>query len=181
VVALSRIFIAVSLPDEERHRLAALLTDVELPGRVVAPPKWHITLRFVGDVDEVTVDRIKGALDEAVLGSPFDVRWAGLGAFPRASKASVLWIGLTAGVDDLGATASTVDEALELAGIDPEDRPYSPHLTISRIRPEEDVTAVIEQVPSLGGGMRVTSIDLYESRSGTGGAKYRVIETFPLD
>lgn len=180
MVALRRIFLAVSLDDENRHHVAASLDGVDVPGDHVPPSKWHVTLRFIGRVDDVLLDRIRASLDQGDLGGPFQLSWGGLGAFPKASKATVLWIAIDRGLDDLTALADRMGAALEDAGLEPEDRPFRPHLTISRIRPHEDVADLVESFEPIGGTMRVTSVDLYESHLGRGGARYELVDTFGL-
>lgn len=173
---------AVPLDEEARHRLAHMIRSrvAEMPGRAVPPENWHLTLRFLGEVDEAGLDRVRMALDDADLGPAFHLRWGVLGAFPRPSKAGVLWIGLDGDTSRLHALFRQVDEALEAAGHPPEDRPFQPHLTISRMRPAEDVRPVIGDGSPLGVSMPVDRVAVYQSRLGRGGAKYAVLEEYPL-
>jgi len=138
------LFIAVALTTDARHALAATLGRATIPGRPVKPPNWHVTLRFIGEASESMMDRLIRALDEADLGSRFRIRWGGLGAFPRAAKATVFWVGLTEGAADLIALASRVESAVVSTGTATEDRPFRPHLTLSRIRPPQNITGLIE-------------------------------------
>jgi len=177
-----RVFVAVPLDEETRHRLAHLVSDrvAAMPGKAVPPDKWHLTLRFLGEVEEEVVDRIRHALDDADLGEAFPMAWGGLGAFPRASRASVLWIGVPRGSDALDTLDESVDDALETVGFEPEDRPFRPHLTIARMRPPEDVRPVVrgEALPEVA--MRVDRVAFYQSRLGSGGAQYEVLDEFGL-
>jgi len=177
-----RLFVALPLTDEARHALAAIASDglPEIPGRVVPPPNWHLTLRFVGDVDELGRDRLVGALGAAALGDAFSLRWGGLGAFPRAAKATVLWLGVAGGDVELRCLATSVEEAAQAAGLSPEERPFRSHLTLSRIRPPRDVTSLIEAAPNVEIPMRADRITLYRSHLGRGGARYEALEEFPL-
>jgi len=177
-----RVFVAVSLDDETRHRIARLVNDrvAVMPGRAVPPDKWHLTLRFLGEVEEDTVDRIRHGLDDADLGPGFSMAWGGLGAFPRSSRASVLWIGVVRAAEALSTLADLVDEALEGAGFDPGDRPFRPHLTIARMRPPEDVRPITRGEPFPDVAMRVDRITLFRSRLGRGGAQYTVLDEFEL-
>lgn len=160
--------------------MASRLDGINFPGRDVPAIKWHLTLRFIGEVEDTTVDRITHALDEADLGGAFSIGWGGLGAFPSPSRASVLWVDVTEGRGALQDLHGRVEGALERAGIEGEDRPFNPHLTISRLRPQEDVAHLVEMFEPIGGTMRVGSIDLYESHLGRGGARYRMIDSFDL-
>ncbi|HSO50875.1 MAG TPA: 2'-5' RNA ligase family protein, partial [Acidimicrobiia bacterium] len=65
---LGRVFVAAPLPDEVRMALADRLLQVELPGKVVPPESWHITLRFLGNLDEVVYERFLGLMDTSDLG-----------------------------------------------------------------------------------------------------------------
>jgi len=182
VEGLSRLFVAVPLTDEARHALSATILRAapdRLPGRVVRPANWHVTLRFLGDVDAVGRDRVAAALDQADLGPPFSILWGRFGAFPRPQNASVLWVGADRGAEHLERLAARVDEAAQGAGFPPEERPFRPHLTLSRIRPHRDVGPLLES-GSLGVHMEVGRIVLYQSHIGKGGVRYEEIEEFPL-
>ena len=182
--ALSRLFLAVPLGDDARHALAARIRDAVpagLPGRAVPPRNWHLTLRFLGDVGPVAADRLAGVLDESDLGGAFEVTWGGLGAFPRPKRATVLWVGASAGDEEMAALAAAVEEAVQRAGFAAEDRPFRLHLTLSRMRPDCDVRALLADAPPAGVTMPVDRVVLYRSHLGRGGARYEEIEEFPLD
>ncbi len=178
-----RIFVAVPVPDEVRHRIVAVLGAAvdHIPGKVVRPGNWHITLRFLGEIEEVAYELLVARLAEADLGAKFRLRWGGLGAFPRADRATVLWIGPDRGGEALGALAVAVDAAVDRAGFPPEDRPFNPHLTLSRLRPAEDVAALVGATAPFGITMEVDRVTVYQSRLGSGGAAYRIREEIPLD
>ena len=176
-----RLFLAVAIPDGVRHALAAHLRDVELPGKVVPPQNWHITLRFLAYTYQDERDRLLHALDEADLGAAFTLGFGGLGAFPRASRAAVLWLAIGAGAAEVVDLAAVVEEACVDAGWFMEERPFHPHLTLSRIRPQQDVRAVIEAVPGFPMRIDVDEIVLYRSHlGGRGPARYEATERFPL-
>ena len=182
---VGRLFLAVPLTDEMKAGLATHLLEATqnqpLPGRPVAPPSWHLTLRFLGGTDEVAFDRLVAALAQAEAGSPFSLAFGGLGAFPRAARATVLWLAIKEGVGRLEELATLAEQASQHAGFSPEDRPFHPHLTLSRIRPHQDVRPLIEKVPPFPGRLPVDRIVLYRSHLGRGGAKYEELEVFPLN
>jgi RNA 2',3'-cyclic 3'-phosphodiesterase len=179
-----RIFVAVDLPPEARHLLAARLDDLlggrAVPGKPVPPENWHVTLRFVGWADDPDVDRFTAGLAEARWGSGFRLRLGGLGAFPRPRRATVLWAGFDRGAERLDQLAAVAEETAHEAGFAPEDRPFHAHLTLSRIRPDQDVTPLVEGVPALGVGFEVRWITLFESVLGRGGPRYHELERFPI-
>jgi len=178
-VVVGRLFIAVPLPDEVRHALAALL-DGPLPGRAVYPSNWHLTLRFLGDTDEVTYDRLLHALGVVDFGEPFRAAFGALGAFPRPAKATVLWVGFSDGLAGFTRLSGVVAEAVEAAGIPSEDRPFRAHLTLSRIRPHQDVRPVIDRPPFDDVSWTVGEVDVFRSHLGSGGPRYERLERIML-
>ncbi len=180
VEAVDRVFVAAPMPDETRMALAAALREFAIPGRPVPPENWHLTLRFLGGVDRVTCERLLAAIDQTELGGRFKLALRGLGAFPRPKKATVVWLGVTEGRERLEDLADIAEEAAVNAGVAPEDRPFRPHLTLSRVRPEEDVTGLVQTGADLGVGWRCESIVVFRSHLGRDGARYEPLETFSL-
>jgi RNA 2',3'-cyclic 3'-phosphodiesterase len=176
----TRVFVAVPLPDEVRMALADRLERLDMPGRVVPPENWHITLRFLGWADDVAFDRMLAALDESDLGSPFNVMLGEMGAFPRPQSATVIWLAVSEGLTRLEVLAATAEEAAQSAGFDPEERPFRAHLTLSRVRPAEDVSDLLDSFPGADLRWRCGSVVVYRSHLGRDGARYEALETFPL-
>ncbi len=181
MVGVVRLFVAVEIPDETRSLLAATLSEYRLPGRLVAPESWHLTLRFLGDTDEVGFDRVCAELDQARLGRSFRLGLGGLGAFPRPDNATVLWIGLNGDVGALIDLAGVVEDAVEEAGFTPEDRPFRPHLTLSRLRPQQEVSGLLAEFPPTGIRFKASDVVVYRSHLGAGPVRYEALERFRLD
>ena len=180
---VGRLFLAVDLSSEARYALAARLEATiqgRLPGKVVPPPNWHITLRFLGDVDQVGRDRLLMELTGADLGSGFELTLDRLGAFPKEKSASVLWAGRAGGEARLDELVGVVEEAVEAAGFKAEERPFHPHLTLSRIRPPQDVTRLIAGTGDLRVRTCVEAVTLFRSHLGRGTAHYEKLERFEL-
>lgn len=180
VGSVARVFVAVPLPAEVRLALDEKLGRHMIPGQVAPPENWHLTLRFLGDVDEVTYQRIVAELDSADLGQRFRVGLGGLGAFPNPKRATVLWVGVAHGVDELSELALTTEEAAQTVGLPPEERPFRPHLSLSRIRPPVDVSRLIGSFGDTGIGWRCETMVVYRSHLGSGGARYEPLEIFNL-
>lgn len=179
-----RVFVAVDLTDDTRHGLAAHLDAVldgdRLPGSTPPPANWHLTLRFLGKIGLGAYERLLAQLDQTDLGGPFDLRFGGLGAFPRPGRATVLWLGTAAGSEDLTELATAVEDAAVRSGAMPEERPFHPHVTLGRIRPPQDVRSLIERVPAFPLTQRVEAITVFESHLGRGSAVYEILETVAL-
>ena len=176
-----RIFIALDLTDDVRHGLAAHLAEWHpLPGSTPPPPNWHITLRFLGKMNQTTLETVLARLDEAELGPAFELRFAGLGAFPRPARATVLWLGTAEGTEAVHEVATSVETAAVEAGFMPEERPFHPHLTLGRIRPPEDVSSLIDAVPPFPLALPVRHVTVFESHLGRGPAVYEELERLAL-
>lgn len=177
-----RLFLGVALSDDVRHGLAAFLDAKAgtLPGKPVPPQNWHLTLRFLGATEEMERDRVLGFLDQHMLTLPFVLGFGELGAFARPSRATVLWLGVNRGTEELTELAAICDEAAQSAGFEAEERPFHPHLTLSRIRPSQDVGRLIETVPPFPLAQTVEHITLFRSALGRGGARYEVVEEIEL-
>ena len=178
------VFIAVDVRDEERHALAAALRDASpgpvIPGRRVPPENWHITLRFVGEAEELIIDRLARELDEHMERVQGVVRCSGIGAFPRPRRASVVYVSIIDEAGVLDRLAAESEDACRAVGLEPEGRPFVPHLTIARVRPPVDVTHLIDRFGDFSVPITVDELRIMRSVLGKGGVRYEVLETVPL-
>ena len=134
-----RTFIAVELSDDARVEAARLISRVEkleLRGvRSVRPEGIHLTLRFLGDVDSDSVPRIISAVGAAAAQSqPFALTLGGVGAFPNAASARVLWVGVDGEMTRLSELHKNVESELSNVGFKRDRRRFNPHITLARIR-----------------------------------------------
>lgn len=126
-----RLFVGVGLPEDIRARLAGLQAGV--PGaRWVPPENIHLSLRFIGDVNEGEADDIHDAL-ESVRTRRFALSLAGVGHFESAGQVHTLWVGVDKN-PDLVALRDRVESALVRIGRPPEGRRFTPHVTLARLR-----------------------------------------------
>jgi len=182
-----RAFIAVTLDPKVIDHIAAASTLLQrqIAGvRWLAPANFHLTLKFLGSIEETMIDPIGAALrDELRLFPPFAINAKGLGVFPGPKRPRVLWVGLTG--DCLLSLASCVESALQPLGFAPETRNFTPHLTIGRWR-EADRAAnslgsqlVIWRSQEFGIST-VESVRLIQSVLNPQGASYNDLVTIPL-
>ncbi|MBN1162078.1 MAG: RNA 2',3'-cyclic phosphodiesterase [Dehalococcoidales bacterium] len=133
-----RSFIAVELPVELKQalsRLQAKMKSASAPVKWVEPGNIHLTLKFLGDINVEITGRIAAALEDATRGEhPFDIGVSGLGAFPGLKNARVVWVGLTRELEKLEQLQKRIEAGLTPLGFPPEGRPFTPHLTIGRVR-----------------------------------------------
>jgi 2'-5' RNA ligase len=125
-----RLFVGLALPEPLRMRLIGLCGGV--PGaRWVQPENFHLSLRFIGDIDEGVADDVDGAL--SMIAAPvFSLGLHGAGVFGKTGKARVLWAGIVPN-PALIQLQARIESALSRAGLAPESRRYSPHVTLARL------------------------------------------------
>jgi 2'-5' RNA ligase len=146
----------------------------------VPPANWHFTLRFLGELESARAEQIAGALAATVLRPPFGAELAGLGAFPSASRARTLWLGLSRGAAEFSRLAAAVDLALTACGVGTEVRPFSCHLTLARLDRPADLSRLIAGHPVLPVPFSVEAVMLFRSDLGGGPPRYTALERFPL-
>jgi len=134
-----RCFIAVELPDELKKGLTQLqsrLKSGEQPWvKWVDPYSIHLTLKFLGSVAVDRIGEITGAIGEAAQGmSPLYLKVKELGVFPNLRRVQVAWVGVSGEVDKLGQLQQRIESNLACIGFAPESRPFTPHLTLARLR-----------------------------------------------
>jgi len=134
-----RSFIAIELPEELKVGLDQLQTQLRLGGQPwvkwVNPNGIHLTLKFLGSVAVDRINEITGAMEEAALGmSPFNLEVRELGAFPNLRRVQVVWVGIDGEVDKLTQLQQSIESNLAPLGFAIEARPFTPHLTLARLR-----------------------------------------------
>lgn len=135
---MKRLFVAVDLPPDVRRTVAALREDI--PGARWCPEEQlHLTLSFIGDADDALFDSIRDRLSTISCPS-FALALAGIGSFPPRRHPRVLWVGLTS-PPELTGLKKAVDHALLAAGFSPEEREFSPHITLARLKDPADTAA----------------------------------------
>jgi 2'-5' RNA ligase len=177
---LPRLFVAIDLPEETKASLSQFSGAV--PGaRWVDPSEIHLTLRFIGDVDPQTVSKIEKALSVVQFAS-FPLRVAGVGHFPPRGLPRVLWVGVEPR-PELMALQQRIESALQQAGVSPEERPFSPHITLARLK--ETPPAAVAAFESSHSGLAYppfpsTEYVLYSSVLTPKGAIHRKEKIFRL-
>jgi 2'-5' RNA ligase len=186
-----RAFVAIEIPESLRERCAAIGRRIARDtGGVswVRPANLHLTLKFLGGARPAQLERLAESLaHKAAKTEPFEVELAGLGCFPSARRARVIWIGVAEGGEPLRALADKVEGAAAKAGFDREARPFSGHLTLGRVRMKSDGTGrgdlsdlIAREDPGVLGRFGVTEVVLMHSRLHPGGSVYIPIHRIAL-
>jgi len=173
-----RLFIAIELPGEIKRKLEGMRTNI--PGsRWVPGEQIHLTLAFLGEVDDATLEQLTGAL--AAIRSPgFSLSFSGTGCFPDRRRPRVLWIGLEP-EPLLNSLASLVREAVLACNIPQEERPFSPHITLARLKlpASREAAAFLDHPPEQGlPPVDVRDFILFQSRLTPQGAVHAPVKPF---
>lgn len=179
---MRRLFVALALPAPVRERLAQLQSGLERV-RWVEPENFHLTLRFVGEVDDGTADDLDASLTGLTAPS-FSLGLSGIGHFEKRGHPSAVWAGVAPN-PALNALQQRVEAATRRAGLPAEGRKFRPHVTLARFRGDVSSVAVarwIERVtPFRIEAFPVTEMTLFRSTLGHAGPTYTVENVYPLE
>jgi len=182
-----RSFIAINLEDSLRNeidRATSGLRSGNWDVKWVSPANLHITLKFLGEIPEDTITELKETLlSVASHHESFALKLKGVGIFPDKRRPRVIWIDLLES-DRLIKLQEQVDNNLLTVGFKREDRPFSAHLTIGRIRSSGGKESLLEAVETLKdkdfGNIEVNKVSLMKSDLKPGGAQYSTMAEFHL-
>jgi len=178
-----RLFVAVFPPAEVQRAAARVIDALRRDGDGVSwvkPDNLHYTMRFLGEVGESGTRRVADAADRAVRGrKAFDAELGAPGAFPSARRARVLWLGMSRGERPLLELAGALQTELARLGFEKERRPFSPHLTIGRVREfgpggTDDWSEALAAAAPAAAAFRVDRLAVVQSQLNPRGSIYTV-------
>lgn len=178
--SLPRLFVALPLPAPVTAALARLQPSAQDGVRPIDPADMHLTLHFLGQRNVEPVSRALGGVQFPA----FALRLGSPGHFSPPGRKTILWVGIGPSAELVGLHRAT-GEALAALGFEPEARPYRPHVTVARMAPGlrgplvDDFAAGSTVLDPAG--FECSRFALYESETRPEGARYRVLESFPLD
>ncbi len=190
-MSLIRTFIAIQIPENIRQAIVREISPLKKLGgrgiRWVDSQNIHLTLKFLGEISPANVELLTQTLQaEAGLHQPFEVQVGQMGAFPTAKRPRVIWIGLEA-PPALSRLQHGIESATAKLGYATDEKPFSPHLTIGRIRDQISPTDLQTIRTTLGnnvvgalGTFQVRQIDLMRSDLRPNGPIYSLLATAPL-
>jgi 2'-5' RNA ligase len=189
-----RLFIGIELDDAVTAAAADAALELKSILSTLSPgfnARWidranlHITLWFIGEVVEERAAAITGTLRLPLDVAPFRLELGGCGAFPSAGAPRILWIGTPRGADPMRELYGRIESRLVPLGFEAERRPYTPHLTVARVKDPGRATGravrqAIASVPGVCGESAVTAVTLFRSRLSPRGAVYEPLLRVPL-
>lgn len=187
-MSLIRVFVALPISPEVKERIAQSIDKLkkQLPGPVrwVAVENIHVTLKFLGDTSQASLQDLTHTLS-AVIGqqAPIQITIGGFGVYPNTKRPRVLWVGIQA-PPELESLQRAIETACTRLGYPAEDKSFSPHLTIARIRedsPMTDLRPVLQniQIGELG-TLKIETVTLFRSDLFPKGPKYTPLAHIPL-
>lgn len=179
-MAAIRTFISIDPPEDIKREILNLQGRFKIYGGHIGwtrPEAMHLTLKFLGDIDEKEVPEIEAATREATIGfNPFYLRVLGLGFFPGLRRLRIIWLGVSGEEDNLIRLQSKIENEIARIGHPREEREFKPHLTIGRVRDAHGLNRLIDAVNAEReidlGGFNAAEILIMKSELKPGGAIY---------
>tara|TARA_B100000482_G_scaffold191082_1_gene175484 strand:+ start:2833 stop:3414 length:582 start_codon:yes stop_codon:yes gene_type:complete len=181
---LIRTFVSVSVPKEIVNIQSMLKSTVEPKGvkvRWVMNGKMHLTLKFIGNTTQGSIDNLNEALFNVVKSAKvINLSISGTGAFPVKGRPNVLWLGIKGDIDELKQLTVNINNSLEPLGFITEKRDFLPHVTIARIKSNQ------KKIPNISNylnttftelPMKIVKISLVQSESFSKGTFYTILGT----
>jgi len=186
-----RAFIAIELPVKIKDSLSDIqnkLKNENLKVSWVKPQNLHLTLKFLGDIPFEKLEQIKKITEAAIKASPgFKVKLEGLGVFPSLRAGRIIWVGVNQPPPELNQLAEQLEEKLTETGIPVENRDFSAHITIGRIRNcpspshlEKALSKIEMDMPGYDWEFNCERISLFESTLCPAGPTYTPLKEFNL-
>ena len=179
-----RLFVALDLPDEVRQSLSDLIAKLKPKShgvRWVESRNLHVTLKFIGHVENEKLGSIRDALSGIHSSQLVELTFRGMGFFPNERHPRVAWCGVHAS-PNLASLAADIDRSVVPLGVDAETRPFAPHLTLARFKSDEGVADLVRAAEGMEstefGSATETEFHLYESLLKPAGAQYNRLASF---
>jgi 2'-5' RNA ligase len=179
-----RTFIAIALTREIRDYLASIQEELKkcrADVKWVQPENIHLTLKFLGERDEKKIEKIKLELEETARDKKsFSIRLSAVGAFPKLDFPRIIWVGIDRGEKETEEIAYELEERIAKIGIPKEDRPFSSHITIARLKSPLNRESLVQELkklaPPQGKEFKVGKITLYKSTLTPQGPIYEALK-----
>jgi 2'-5' RNA ligase len=182
-----RTFIAVELTEEFKKKIEEVQTPLKRLGTDVSwvkPGNVHATLKFLGEVSEDKIEKVFGGAEKALEGiKGFKLSLKDLGCFPNMRKPRVVWIGVEKGKEELSIMAGKIEQEMENIGYPKENRGFSPHLTIGRVKSSKNIEKLAEQIKKTSfqtEEIEIKEVVVMKSQLNPAGAVYTPLKKIPL-
>jgi 2'-5' RNA ligase len=182
-----RLFIALYTPRHVRTEAGAARTTLAASGADVRwepDEKLHCTLKFLGETDPSNVGLVVSTIESiAATVAPFEVQYRGLGCFPDSRNPRIIWLGMENADGKLTILHDTIEESLASTGVQRDDRPFHPHLTLGRVRSRHrigDLLRMMETLTFIAEPATLQEVHLMKSELKPAGSVYTILNVIPL-
>ncbi len=182
-----RTFIAIEIPEEIQKQVALLAGSLKGSGtnvRWVNQENIHLTLKFLGDVQEARIEGLARAVAEVTRGTaPFEVSLSVVGVFPSMRSPRIVWVGVGEGEEPIERLQKGIEENLARIGFPKEGRKYTPHITIGRVKSKrgvEELVAKLRQTSFSSEPFKVEGVTVFGSKLTPEGPVYTRLEEVKL-
>jgi 2'-5' RNA ligase len=182
-----RTFIAVELPENIKKKIGELQAPLKKINAFVSwvkPENIHITLKFLGEVPEENINEVFSATEIALKETKkFKMNLKGMGAFPDFRRPRVIWIGAGIGGEELSNMATKIEDQMEKIGYPKENRKFSPHFTMGRVKSPKNIENLMELVKSTDfetEDIEIKEVTVMKSQLHPAGAIYTPLKKIPL-
>jgi 2'-5' RNA ligase len=187
-----RLFVAAEIGETLAARAAEVSRELQRRTNETAPrakvtwvpaDRLHLTVRFIGELDDARATAVRQVLESPLAVAVFDLTLAGAGAFPKGGAPRVLWVGVADGREELVAAEREISARLAPLGIPEEDRAYSPHLTLARVREPAGLRSarLLDGLTDrLLGTVHIDAITLFQSKLSPKGPTYTPLLRIPV-
>jgi len=181
-----RSFISIDLEDQQiLSRITSILSSLQSLGGDLKPVEReniHLTLKFLGNVSAPRLGEVKSSLQEVIF-SAFTAEIKGAGAFPNLNHMNVIWVGVNEGWSKVEQIYEQVEKLLSSLGFRRENRPFTPHITIARVRSgrkRDEVAKFLQRLTDESfGTITVDKVRLKQSILSSSGPKYSTLLEVP--
>lgn len=185
---MPRSFIAIESNEKVRKSLRSVQTDLERTGadlKIVSPENIHLTLRFLGNVSESRIELVEDAINTIETVGSFELRVKDLGVFPKPEFIRVIWAGVLEGADEVKYLQEQLNQNLAKVGFSPDDKEFTPHFTIARVKSGKAKDKLISQIKKRAdedfGSIYVEEMKLKKSKLTPEGPVYSTLSTVSFD
>lgn len=183
-----RTFIAIDVPEKIKDEIFEIEKElIKSAGEGIkweGKEKFHITLKFLGDVNEEAINSIHQVLNESLNGfGKFSVVYKGIGAFPDLKNPRVIWIGCEDPTGKLFELQKIVEEKMSELGFEREDKEYHPHITLGRVKKAKNISNLIKKIESINFEARTGEVEevlIMKSDLKPSGSVYSVLRKIKL-
>lgn len=187
-MATVRTFIAINLGSSLHRTLSEVIdkfASSKASVRWVAPEIAHLTLKFLGNVEEARLPEVSATCRKAVEGfNPIELELRAVGCFPNMNRPRVVWLGIEKGKEPLKKLQKNVENELELIGFPKEEREFRAHLTIGRVKGNDGISRLCrlleEERNIFIGSMRAEKMSVMKSKTMPSGPVYTELKAIPF-